>query len=66
VISSYNYLESLAYEAHPNIQIAEDRDKAKQIATQLSQKSCKIGLLWEDNGKTTWKTVLPENFAKWV
>ena len=66
MISSYNNLESLAYGAHPNIQSAEDRGKTKQIATQLSQKSCKIGLVWEDNGKTTWKTISPETFAKWV
>lgn len=54
------------YRALPNIQDTQERNKASQIASQLSQKSYKIGLVWEDTGKTTWKTISTEDFAKWV
>lgn len=54
------------YKALPNIQDTQERDRATQIATRLSQKSYKIGLVWEDNGKTTWKAVSTEAFGKWV
>jgi len=65
-VSSFNNLEPLTYKALPSIQSGVDRDKATQIASQLSQKSYKIGLVWEDNGKTVWKTISTECRGKWV
>jgi hypothetical protein len=65
-VSSFNKLERPTYKALPNIKNAEERDTVTQIAKQLSQKSCKIGLVWEDNVKTTWKTVSTKSRGKWV
>ena len=64
--SSYNMWEPPTYKALPNIQDTQERDKATQIAKQLSQESYKIGLVWEDNGKITWKTVSTKTSARWV
>jgi len=64
--SSYDMWGPPTYKALPNIQAVEDWDKAKQIASQLEKKSYKIGLVWEDNGKITWKTVSTKTSARWV
>ena len=67
VMSSFNNIvHRTTYKALPEIKNAKDRDKATQIARQLKQKTCKIGLVWEDNDKTIWKTVSPDNFMNWV
>jgi len=44
----------------------ETRDKAKEIALELSQKMHKVGLVWDDNGKTVWKIVTKEDWGEWV
>jgi hypothetical protein len=36
------------------------------IADKLSQKTHRVGLVWEDSGKTTWKTVSKEDYGKWI
>lgn len=64
--SSYGRWEPRAYKALANILNTEELDKATQIATQLKQKPHKLGLVWEDTGKTTWKTVSTETSGKWV
>jgi hypothetical protein len=45
---------------------AKQRDKAKQVADELSQKPHAVGLVWEDTGKTTWKIIRKEDYGRWV
>jgi len=54
------------YAALPGIQNAKQRDIAQQIASQLSQRVHEVGVVWEDDGKTTWKTISKEDHGKWV
>jgi hypothetical protein len=56
----------LVYPALPGIQDAKQRDIAQQIASQLSQRVHKVGVVWEDDGKTTWKTISKEDHGKWM
>ena len=65
-MSSYDKWEHPTYRISPNTQNPPQRSEVMQIASQLNQKSYKIGLVWYDNDKITWKTISPEYFAKWV
>ena len=42
------------------------RDEAQVIANELSGKTHKVGLVWDDNEKITWKTVRQEDYGNWV
>jgi len=55
-----------SYKALSEIETTDERDKAQQIASKLSQKVHRIGLVWEDTGKTTWKTISKGKYGKWV
>ena len=65
-ISSRGFIPKLTFEVSPNLRNKIERSEVESIASQLSQKSYKIGLVWEDNGKITWKAVSTEAFGKWV
>ena len=55
------------YPALPGLpRSAEQRDEAQQVANELSQKTHKVGLVWDDGGKTTWKTIAKEDYGQWV
>lgn len=42
------------------------RDAAQKTASELEQKSHEVGLVWDDSGKTTWKTVSKADHGKWI
>lgn len=52
------------YAMLPGVQ--EKWNTLQKIASELSQKTHKVGLVWEDSGKTTWKKVPQEKLGKWV
>ena len=55
-----------SYRALSGIQNTKQRDIAQQMASQLSQKIHKVGLVWENGKKITWKTISKEDHGNWI
>ena len=66
VVSSDSRLPQYSYTALESFNDTQEQQKAGEIAQRLNGAAHTVGLVWEDNNKTIWKTVTPANFEKWL
>jgi len=67
-IASSGHGDEAAYPEYGTLMKTNDIEKwkiARQLLSELSQKAFKVCLVWEDGGKTKWKTIKQQDHG-WI